>query len=140
MHSSRMRTVHYSGPLPHTRPHTHGHPATHDPATYAPLPCLPSPHTLPCHAHPLPSIPLCDAGPPCHAFRPCHTTLPCKPPSRPEFLTHACENITLSQLRLRAAINCLSKKPGSDRTRFGSEWQLSRGRVFFKVNLPINNM
>ena len=75
-------------------------PATHvPPATHAPLPCMspatlthhhacPPPHTPPPATHPLQCMPLLPHMPP---------RLPHMSPPFTEFLTKACENITLPQ-------------------------------------------
>ena len=80
MHSNRMRTVRCSGHLScHTHPHHHACPPLHTPPAHAP----PSHHTSS-----LPCTPAPRAGTLCHARPP--------PPPRTEFLTHACENITVA--------------------------------------------
>ena len=71
MHSSRMHTIHCSGPLScHARPcHACPH-HTCPPATHAPL----ATHT-PCHAHPLPHMRSY------HAYPAMHTSPSCTPPA-----------------------------------------------------------
>ena len=95
MHSSRMRTARCNG-----RFSCHTLPATDAPCHAHPL----STHT-PCHAcPPPPHMPPTMHTPATHAPMPHIYTLPCTPPAMHaplwiEFLTHACENITLPQLR-----------------------------------------
>ena len=95
MHSSRMRTVRFSGrlsyharPMPRIPPTVHTPPMRMPPAMHAPpfmlLPCMPLPTHAPCHA--CPSAPMPPATHP-HLWT--------------EILTHACENITFPQLLLR---------------------------------------
>ena len=91
-------------PLPHMPPATHDplpcmtpplwtefltHAAMHATVTHPPIPC-----TAPAMHAPLPCMP-----PTMHATPAMHTELPRTPPLWTEFLTHACENITLPQRR-----------------------------------------
>ena len=101
MHSSRMCTDHISVSrrIPCTPPF-----ATHPlpPFTmYAPLFTM---HTPFCHAHHPPIFHACPLHHACPPLSPHTPPLPCMPPSnhaRPPVnrITHACENITLPQLR-----------------------------------------
>ena len=130
MHSSRMHTVRCSGRISYHTPHTcplpctppvmhtpcHACPHMHAPhhafpPLHTPLPCMPPAthapnHTCPHHAHPLPHMPPTMHAP--HAMHaPCQACpLPCMPPCHAGtvFLTHASENITFPQLRLRTVI------------------------------------
>ena len=119
MHSSRMRTARCNGrlschacPLPCVPPVMHA--TTHAPCHACPLPCMPRvmhplPCISPCHTcplactHPCHTCPWLAHTPATHAPLPqcplpCTPPPPCMPPPRTEFLTHACENITLPQL------------------------------------------
>ena len=111
IHSSRMHTAHCNGHFSWHAcpPATHSPYHTCSPAMHVPLSCTPC-HTCPCHACPLPPTPTCHAYPlPC--MPPYHACpLPCMPPTThaphhahppllTEFLTHACENFTLTQFR-----------------------------------------
>ena len=84
----------------HAHPPATCAPAIHAPRHTCPLPCMPPATHAPCHAHPcLPCTPPAMQSPSATLAPTMHA------PLWTEFLTHACENITFPQFRLRTVIN-----------------------------------